>query len=56
MTSEQSLAVNQYYGHPRNVFWKIIFSVLVTPFATNYEQRKSVLLDHRIALWDVLEL
>lgn len=55
MPSEQSLAVNQYYGHPRNAFWKIIFSVLETPFATNYEQRKSVLLDYRIALWEVLE-
>ena len=55
MPSEQSLAINQYYGHPRNAFWKIIFSVLETPFATDYEQRKSVLLDNRIALWDVLE-
>ena len=55
MPSEQSLAANQYYGHPRNAFWKIIFSVLETPFATDYEQRKSILIENRIALWDVLE-
>jgi TDG/mug DNA glycosylase family protein len=54
MPSEQSLAANQYYGHPRNAFWKIIFNVLETPFATDYELRKRVLLDNRIALWDVL--
>jgi TDG/mug DNA glycosylase family protein len=55
MPSEKSLAVNQYYGHPRNAFWKIIFSVFESPFSTDYELRKSILLDHRIALWDVLE-
>jgi TDG/mug DNA glycosylase family protein len=55
MPSEQSLAVNQYYGHPRNAFWKILFRVFETPFSTDYEERKKVLLDNRIALWDVLE-
>ena len=55
MPSEQSLALQQYYGHPRNAFWKIIFSVFETPFATDYEQRKSLLVNNRIALWDVLE-
>lgn len=55
MPSEQSLALQQYYGHPRNAFWKIIFSVFETPFSTDYEHRKSLLLANRIALWDVLE-
>jgi hypoxanthine-DNA glycosylase len=55
MPGVQSLALQQYYGHPRNAFWKIIFSVLEAPFATDYEQRKSLLLENRIALWDVLE-
>ena len=55
MPSEQSLAVNQYYGHPRNAFWKILFSVFETPFSTDYEQRKSLLVNNRIALWDVLK-
>ncbi len=55
MPGVQSLALQQYYGHPRNAFWKIIFSVLETPFSTDYEQRKNVLLDNGIALWDVLE-
>jgi hypoxanthine-DNA glycosylase len=56
MPGVQSLALQQYYGHPRNAFWKIIFSVFETPFSTDYGFRKSILLDHRIALWDVLEV
>jgi hypoxanthine-DNA glycosylase len=55
MPSVQSLAVNQYYGNPRNAFWKIIFTLFNTLFSTDYEQRKNVLLKNRIALWDVLE-
>lgn len=55
MPSEKSLAANQYYGHPRNNFWKIIFNIFETPFSTVYEQRKNILLNNRIALWDVLE-
>jgi len=55
MPSVQSLAANQYYGNPRNAFWKIIFTLFNTPFSADYEQRKNVLLENRIALWDVLE-
>jgi TDG/mug DNA glycosylase family protein len=55
MPGAQSLALQQYYGHPRNTFWKIIFGVFETPFSADYEQRKSVILNNRIALWDVLE-
>jgi hypoxanthine-DNA glycosylase len=55
MPSVQSLAANQYYGNPRNAFWKIIFTLFNTPFSNDYEQRKNVLLENRIALWDVLE-
>jgi hypoxanthine-DNA glycosylase len=56
MPSVQSLAANQYYGNPRNAFWKILFTLFNTPFSTDYEKKKSLLLDHRIALWDVLEV
>jgi TDG/mug DNA glycosylase family protein len=55
MPSVQSLAASQYYGNPRNAFWKIIFALYNSPFSTDYEQRKNILLENRIALWDVLE-
>ena len=56
MPSVQSLAASQYYGNPRNAFWKIIFSLFNTPFSTDYHHRKNVLLENRIALWDVLQV
>ena len=49
-----SLQKQQYYGHPRNHFWPIIFSVIKQPLPLSYEQRVQGLMDNRIALWDVL--
>jgi hypoxanthine-DNA glycosylase len=55
MPSLQSLAISQYYGNQRNAFWKILFTLFNRPFSTDYEKRKNILLENRIALWDVLE-
>lgn len=43
-----------YYGHPRNRFWRVISDVLCDEFPETVEERKSFLIRHRIALWDVL--
>jgi len=50
-----SLKLNQYYGHPRNAFWKLLFTLFNEPFSTDYEIRKKLVLNHNIALWDVLQ-
>lgn len=55
MPGSQSLLLNQYYGHNRNAFWKIIFSVFNEPFSTDYEIRKAIVLKNNIAVWDVLK-
>ncbi|MBF2708473.1 DNA-deoxyinosine glycosylase [Flavobacterium soyangense] len=55
MPGVQSLALGPYYGNPRNAFWKLLFSIFDSPFSTDYEIRKSILLQNQIALWDVLE-
>lgn len=55
MPGVQSLEKQQYYGHPQNHFWKILFALFDTPFTTDYATRKNLLLDNRIALWDVLQ-
>ena len=55
MPGERSLQLQQYYGHAGNHFWKIMFSILERPFSTDYEERKKMLRDHKIALWDVLQ-
>jgi hypoxanthine-DNA glycosylase len=55
MPGAQSLALSQYYGNSRNAFWKILFTVFDAPFSTDYEERKSFLVQNHIALWDVLQ-
>lgn len=54
MPSAQSLQRREYYGHPRNGFWPILFALWGAECPADYEQRCRFLLDRRIALWDVL--
>ena len=51
-----SLELNQYYGHPRNAFWKLLFTIFDEPFSTAYETRKNLVLKNKIAVWDVLQV
>lgn len=55
MPGIQSLEKHEYYGNERNAFWKIIFCLLQQKISGNYEQKKQLLLQHKIALWDVLK-
>lgn len=54
MPGDRSLSLQQYYGHAGNHFWKLIYTLFNQPVHPNYESRKQFLLDHGIALWDVL--
>ncbi|MFT5207118.1 MAG: hypoxanthine-DNA glycosylase [Candidatus Omnitrophota bacterium] len=54
MASPKSLEFNQYYGHPQNLFWKIIFEVFGTPYNGNYKEKLAHLIRNKIALWDTL--
>lgn len=49
-----SLAENQYYAHPRNLFWPIMGALFGAGRDVAYQQRLRILQDHHIALWDVL--
>ncbi len=40
-----------YYGNPQNRFWKLL-SAIFGESAGSIEEKKSLLLSHRIALWD----
>lgn len=53
MPSKKSLELQQYYGHSRNAFWKILFSLFSRDFSSNYYNRKSLAIEHNIAIWDV---
>ena len=55
MPGAQSLAMNEYYGHPRNLFWKLISAVFNDQLPTDYHQKKEILLRNKIAVWDVLQ-
>lgn len=54
MPSVVSLQKQQYYGHPQNHFWPIIYSILELPLPVSYEQRVQGVINNRIAIWDVL--
>lgn len=43
-----------FYGHPQNRFWKVISAVLGENEPLNIEQKKALILENRLALWDVL--
>ncbi|WP_173052168.1 DNA-deoxyinosine glycosylase [Candidatus Nitrotoga sp. AM1P] len=55
MPGKASLQAQQYYAHPRNVFWKIISEILGVKDVNSYEARTSSIVAARIALWDVLK-
>ena len=54
MPGAQSLAAGQYYAHPRNDFWRLMFHVLNLHDPLSYEARIAALLHSGIALWDVI--
>ncbi|MGN0292686.1 MAG: DNA-deoxyinosine glycosylase [Lachnospiraceae bacterium] len=43
-----------YYGHPQNRFWKILAGLLKEPVPETIEEKKQFLLQHGIAIWDVV--
>jgi hypoxanthine-DNA glycosylase len=56
LPGEESLRRGEYYAHPRNLFWPIVFALFGETPALSYAQRLAFLSAHRIAVWDVCEL
>ena len=45
----------EYYGNPRNNFWKIIFDTFGVVFnAPSYDDKQNLLFGNSLALWDVI--
>lgn len=43
-----------YYGHPRNRFWTLLATAYGEPVPETVEQKKDLLVRHRIALYDTV--
>lgn len=54
MPSVKSRECGFYYMHPQNRFWKILSIIYNEEIGNSIESKKSFLLKHKIALWDVL--
>lgn len=53
LPGEESLRRQQYYAHPRNLFWPILFGLFEVPVATDYQAKLDFAAAQRVALWDV---
>jgi hypoxanthine-DNA glycosylase len=56
MPSVMSLASRQYYGNPRNGFWRITADIFSFDAASDYAHRAAALRGCGVAVWDVLRL
>ena len=46
----------EYYGNPRNMFWRIICDVFANGvYAADYGDRKNIIYSRGVAVWDVIE-
>ncbi|MGV6809985.1 MAG: DNA-deoxyinosine glycosylase [bacterium] len=55
MPGQASLTAQQYYAHPRNAFWFIMQQTFAIPDQSDYVSRCNALIQHRIAVWDVIQ-
>lgn len=43
-----------FYHHPQNRFWRVLAAVLEEPLPQTIAEKRRLLLNHHIALWDVI--
>ena len=51
----KSLEMQEYYAHPQNKFWKILFEIFQEDFTLNYFEKLNFLQRNHIAVWDVID-
>ena len=50
--SVQSREQNFFYGHPQNRFWKVIAAVFEQDVPASIPEKKALILENGLALWD----
>lgn len=53
--SVKSREANFFYGHPQNRFWKVLAAVFETEAPVTIEEKRKFLLEHHVAVWDVIK-
>ena len=53
LPSRVSLQRQQYYGHPQNKFWRILFALHNVEFMEEYSDKVDFAIAHHFAIWDV---
>ena len=53
LPGEESLRRQEYYAHPRNLFWPILFALFDAAPAVDYAAKLAFAMAQRVALWDV---
>ena len=51
----KSLEMQEYYAHPQNKFWRILFELFHEDFTTDYAEKIELLKKNKIAVWDVID-
>lgn len=54
LPSVKSRENNFYYGHPQNRFWRVLSLIFEEDIPNSILEKKDFLLNHKIALWDVI--
>ena len=52
--SVKSRETGFFYGHPQNRYWKVLAAVFEDSFPATIPERRSFLLRHNVAAWDVI--
>ena len=52
--SVKSREIDFYYGHPQNRYWKVLANILEVPVPETPDEKRKMLLDNHIAIWDVI--
>lgn len=55
MPSPKSREYGFYYSHPQNKLWRVLSELLQEPVPVSADEKERLLLNHQIAMWDVLK-
>lgn len=53
--SQKSREAQFFYGHPQNRFWLVLSTILRAKLPQSIEEKRKMLLENKIALWDVIK-